>query len=226
MILDQRSADETRAGMLAATGESRKLLNAVSSAVGLANEAIVSREDTFRAVRRLLETLAAARPLVVVFDDIHWAEPTFLDLIDHIADWSREAPLLLLCIARPELIDQRAGWGGGKLNATTILLEPLSDEEAGSLMDGLLADAELSARTRARITAAAAGNPLFVEQSLALLAQDGADGVDEIMIPPTIQALLTPRLEQLPTGERVAAERASVIGKEFWRAALMQIGGE
>src|SRR5207244_6823158 len=109
-ILEQLAADETLAGMLAATGESRKLLNAVSSAVGLANEAIVSREDTYRAVRRLLETLAAARPLVVVFDDIHWAEPTFLDLIDHIADWSREAPLLLLCVARPELIDQRAGW--------------------------------------------------------------------------------------------------------------------
>jgi class 3 adenylate cyclase/tetratricopeptide (TPR) repeat protein len=222
-ILEQIALDERLAGLLLGDDDARKLLNAVSSAVGLADEAIVSREDTFRAVRLLLEHLAGKGPVVTVFDDIHWAEPTFLDLIDHVADWSREAPLLLLCMARPELLDHRSGWGGGKINATTILLEPLSNAESESLMDGLLTDADLSADVRERIAAAAEGNPLFVEQMLALIAQNGAD---DLTIPPTIQALLTTRLEQLPSGERVAAERASVIGKEFWCAALAQIGGE
>jgi class 3 adenylate cyclase/tetratricopeptide (TPR) repeat protein len=222
-MLEQIGADETLAQILAADDESRTLLNSVSSAVGLADQAIVSREDTFRAARFLLENFAARRPLVVIFDDIHWAEPTFLDLIDHITDWSRGAPILLLCMARPELLDHRPGWGGGKLNATTILLEPLSGEESESLIDCLLSDAALAAEVRERIAAAAEGNPLFVEQMLALIAQNGAD---DVTIPPTIQALLATRLEQLPSGERVAAERASVIGKEFWRTALAQIGGE
>ena len=221
-ILEQIALDESLASLLA-EDEARRLVNAVSSAVGFADEAIVSREDTFRAVRLLFEHLAGQRPVVVVFDDIHWAEPTFLDLVDHVADWSREAPILLLCIARPELLDHRPGWGGGKLNATTILLEPLSVDESESLMDGLLSDADLAAEVRERITAAAEGNPLFVEQMLALIAQEGAE---DVAIPPTIQALLATRLEQLPSGERVAAERASVIGKEFWRTALAQIGGE
>jgi len=225
-ILEQLGADGRLSGLLTADPESRALLNTISSAVGLADEAIVSREDTFRAVRRLFENLAGRRPLVVVFDDIHWAEPTLLDLIDHIADWSRGAPILLLCMARPELLDSRAGWGGGKMNAATILLEPLSHDESESLMDSLLADADLSADVRARIADAAEGNPLFVEQMLALLAQNGSEGNGDVVIPPTIQALLATRLEQLPSGERVAAERASVIGKEFWRTALAEIGGE
>src|SRR5919109_2928005 len=220
-LLEQIALDEGLASLLV-EDEARRLVNAVSSAVGFADEAIVSREDTFRAVRLLFEHLAGQRPVVVVFDDIHWAEPTFLDLVDHVADWSREAPILLLCIARPELLDHRPGWGGGKLNATTILLEPLSVDESESLMDGLLSDADLAAEVRERITAAAEGNPLFVEQMLALIAQEGAE---DVAIPPTIQALLATRLEQLPSGERVAAERASVIGKEFWRTALAQIGG-
>jgi class 3 adenylate cyclase/tetratricopeptide (TPR) repeat protein len=222
-MLEQIALNERLAALLAGDKDARKLVNSVSSAVGLADEAIVSREDTFRAVRLLLEHLAGESPLVAVFDDIHWAEPTFLDLIDHIADWSREAPILLLCMARPELLDHRPGWGGGKLNATTILLEPLSGDESETLMDGLLVDADLPGDVRERIAAAAEGNPLFVEQMLALIAQNGAD---DVTIPPTIQALLATRLGQLPSGERVAAERASVIGKEFWRTALAQIGGE
>ena len=222
-MLEQIAADEALAELFVGDDESRSLLNSVSSAVGFADQAIVSREDTFRSARLLFESLADKRPLVVIFDDIHWAEPTLLDLIDHVADWSRGAPILLVCMARPELLDARAGWGGGKLNATTILLEPLSEDESESLMDGLLADADLSSDLRERIAAAAEGNPLFVEQMLALIAQNGAE---DLTIPPTIQALLATRLEQLPSGERVAAERASVIGKEFWRTALAQIGGE
>ncbi len=225
-ILEQIASDEELGGLLAADQEARGLLNTVSAAIGFADEEVVTREGTFRAVRKLFESLAGSRPLIVVFDDVHWAEPTLLDLVDHIADWSREAPILLLCMARPEFLDSRSGWGGGKMNAATILLEPLSEDEAETLIENLLVGVDLSDQMRQRITASAEGNPLFVEQMLALLAQNGGNGNGDVVVPPTIQALLATRLEQLPSGERVAAERASVIGKEFWRTALVEIGGE
>jgi class 3 adenylate cyclase/tetratricopeptide (TPR) repeat protein len=224
-ILEQIAADDELGRLLAADQGARAQLNAVSGAIGLTDEPVVAREETFRSVRLLFEGLARNRPLIVVLDDLHWAEATFLDLVDHVADWSREAPILLLCMARPELLDLRAGWAGGKLNATTTLLEPLSEPEAELLIENLLVDVDLPVSLRDRITESAEGNPLFVEQMLALLAQDGTTNGD-VVVPPTIQALLATRLEQLPSGERVAAERASVIGKEFWRTALAEIGGE
>jgi len=223
-ILEQIATDAEIGRVIAADPEAPGLLNTVSTAIGLADEEVVSRDDTFRAVRRLFETFAGSSPLILIFDDVHWAEQTLLDLVDHIADWSREAPILLLCMARPEFLDFRPGWGGGKMNAATILLEPLSEDEAETLIENLLAGSDLSDQVRRRITASAEGNPLFVEQMLALLAQ--SDGNGEVVVPPTIQALLATRLEQLPSGERMAAERASVIGKEFWRTALIEIGGE
>jgi class 3 adenylate cyclase/tetratricopeptide (TPR) repeat protein len=225
-ILEQIAADADLRGALASDQQAREMLNTVTAAIGLTEEEVVAREDTFRAVRVLLETFARSRPLVLVLDDLHWAEPTLLDLVDHIADWSREAPILLLCLARPDLLDSRPGWGGGKLNATTILLEPLSAEEAEALIENLLVGIDLSDSLRGRILASAEGNPLFVEQMLALIAERGANGDGDIPVPPTIQALLATRLEQLLSVERVAAERASVIGKEFWRTALAEIGGE
>jgi len=223
-ILEQVATDAELGRVIAADPEAPGLLNTVSTAVGLADEEVVSREDTFRAARRLFETFAGSSPLILIFDDLHWAEQTLLDLVDHIADWSREAPILLLCMARPEFLDSRSGWGGGKMNAATILLEPLSEDEAETLIENLLAGSDLPDQVRQRITASAEGNPLFVEQMLALLAQSDSNG--EVVVPPTIQALLATRLEQLPSGERIAAERASVIGKEFWRSALLEIGGE
>src|SRR5947209_736116 len=115
--------------------------------------------ELFWTVRKRLEQAAAERPLVAVFDDIHWGEPTFLDLLDHISDLSRDAPILLLCLARPELLDDRPGWGGGKLNATTTLLEPLSRDETARLLTALGSD--LGSGVESRILDAAAGNPLF-----------------------------------------------------------------
>ena len=118
-----------------------------------------SPAETQLATRALLEERARDRPLVLVMDDLHWAEEPMLDLVEHVVDWSRAAPILVLCVARPELLDVRPGWGGGKLNATSILLEPLADAEARRLADGLLADLELDGETRARILATAAGQP-------------------------------------------------------------------
>jgi class 3 adenylate cyclase/tetratricopeptide (TPR) repeat protein len=200
-----------------------------------------SVEETFWAVRSFLEAVSQSAPLAVVFDDIHWGEPTFLDLIEHITDWAREAPILVLCLARPELLDDRAGWGGGKFNATTTLLEPLSDEECGDLIGNLLGRAALPEEARDRILAAAEGTPLFVEEMLSMLIDDGlvarvddrwvaTGALSDLRVPPTIQALLAARLDQLTGDERAAIQRAAVCGKQFHVGAVSALldadGGE
>jgi len=177
-------------------------------------------DDIALAVRRLFESAARSRPLVVLFDDLQWAEPTFLDLIEHVTDWARDAPLLILCLARPDLLELRPAWGGGKLNATTVLLEPLTETETDELIERLLGTAELSTGMHERIRGAAEGNPLFVEQMLAMV-QDSLG--EEVAVPPTIQALLAARLDQLPNGERVALERGAVEGQVFHRGAVQAL---
>ena len=179
-------------------------------------------------MRKLLEAQARERPLVVVFDDLHWAEPTLLDLVEHIADWCRDAPILLICLARPELLDDRPGWGGGKLNATSVLLEPLSDDESAELIENLLGRAGLADDVRSRITAAAEGNPLFVEEMLAMLIDDGLLERSNGDWVPTATSSRSPSRRRSrrcsPRGstgwaadERAVIERASVEGKVFHR---------
>ncbi len=177
-----------------------------------------SPEETAWAVRKLFEARAAETPLVVVFDDIHWGEETFLDLIEHVAGLSRGAPILLLCIARPELLDARPAWAGGLLNATTVLLEPLAPDEADELIGRLLGDDDLDPSLQARIRETAGGNPLFLEEMLAMLQEDDTDG--EVIVPPTIQALLAARLDQLAAGERGILECGAVEGEVFHRGAV------
>jgi class 3 adenylate cyclase/tetratricopeptide (TPR) repeat protein len=205
----------------------------VAGAIGLA-DGVGSAEETFWAVRKLLERQARMRPLVVVFDDVHWAEPTFLDLVEHVADWSRDAPMLVVCGARPELLDHRPNWGGGKLNAMSILLEPLTDSESDRLIENLLGRASLADEARARIKEAAEGNPLFVEEMLSMLIDDGllrrenggwrptADLAD-ISMPSTIQALLAARLDRLEHDERAIIDRAAVEGKVFHVGAVSEL---
>ena len=167
-------------------------------------------EEIFWAVRRLLQALARERPVVVVFDDVHWGEQTFLDLVDHITDWARDAPILLICLARAELLEERSAWAGGKLNSTSLLLEPLPDEACATLIENLL-DPTVPTVVKERIAHAAEGNPLFVEELVAMLVDEGALRRDEgrwvtttdlssMAVPPTIQALLDARLDRLPGG--------------------------
>jgi tetratricopeptide (TPR) repeat protein len=194
-------------------------------------------EDAFWAVRKLFEHLAHERPVVVVFDDIHWGEPTFLDLIEHLADWTRDAAVLVLCIARPELLEVRPGWGGGKMNATSILLEPLPGDEASRLVDNLLGRADIPQVARDRILEAAEGNPLFVEEMLAMLIDDGllrfedgawrsVEDLANVTVPPTIHLLLAARLDRLDAEERAVIERGSVEGKVFHSGAVATLSPE
>ena len=188
-------------------------------------------EDAFWAVRRILEHLARERPVVVVFDDIHWAEPTFLDLIEHLADWTRDAAVLVVCLARPELLDIRSGWGGGKMNASSILLESLPSDEASLLVDNLLGRADIPQTARERILETAEGNPLFVEEMLAMLIDDGllrfeegawrsVEDLANVTVPPTIHLLLAARLDRLDAEERAVIERGAVEGKVFHTGAV------
>jgi class 3 adenylate cyclase len=193
----------------------------------LGGQTASSPEEIAWAVRKLFEAAAARSPLVVVFDDVHWGEPVFLDLVEHIADFSRDAPILLLCMARPELLDRRSAWGGGKLNATNVLLEPLSADETEELIERLLSGALIDAALRARIMDAAGGNPLFVGEMLAMLADRGdGNGSAEIAVPPTIQALLASRLDQLEDSERRVLERGAVEGQVFHRGAVAALAPE
>jgi class 3 adenylate cyclase/tetratricopeptide (TPR) repeat protein len=178
---------------------------------------VTSSPEIAWAFRSLLEAVASERPLVCVFDDVHWGEETFLDLVEHVADLSRDAPILLLCIARPELLERRAAWAGGKVNATSVLLEPLAPEEADLMIDSL---AHLDPDLRERIREAAEGNPLFVEEMVALVKESG-DG--NVTVPPTIQALLAARLDQLDPSDRGVLERGAVEGRVFHRGAVQAL---
>ena len=196
-------------GSLAADDSARPLRSLLGESVGPA-----SADDIAWAFRKLLERKAEHLPLVCVFDDLHWGEETFLDLVEHVADLSRDAPILLLCIGRTELLERRSSWAGGKWNATTVLLEPLDREETGRLLAELGGvDDEL----RPRIVQAAEGNPLFLEEMLALV-RDSTSATLEV--PPTIQALLAARLDQLDPAERSVLEHGSVEGRLFHRGAI------
>jgi class 3 adenylate cyclase/tetratricopeptide (TPR) repeat protein len=176
-----------------------------------------SAEEIAWAFRKLLEEQAQERPLVCVFDDLHWGEQTFIDLVEHVADLSRGAPILLVCAARPELLEKRPGWGGGKWNATSVLLEPLDGAETEQLLDEL---GGAGGELRERIARAAEGNPLFLEEILALVRESG---YEDITVPPTIQALLAARLDQLDPDERAVLERGAVEGRVFHRSAVQAL---
>ncbi|HSD49682.1 MAG TPA: adenylate/guanylate cyclase domain-containing protein [Actinomycetota bacterium] len=205
----------------------------VSAAIGLGQaEGVI--QETFWAFRRLLEILAADRPLVAVIDDIHWAEPTLMDLLEYVTGFSRGSPLLLLCTARPELREAHPEWGR---SGTTVVLHPLGPSESEELIRNLIGYARLPAEVQARVVAAAEGNPLFVEEMLRMLIDDGLlrreDGqwvstvdLSEVSTPGTIQALIAARLDRLEEDERAVIQRASVVGKVFYWGAVTELSPE
>ncbi len=176
-------------------------------------------EELFLAVRQLLESVAAERPVILHVDDLQWAETMLLDLLDHVADMSRIAPMLVLCAARLELLDLRPGWGGGKLNATTALLGPLGAADSETLLEEL--SDKLDPEMRSQVLTASGGNPLFLEEMVALAREAGS-----VTVPATIDALLAERLERLASQERAILECAAVEGEVFHRRAVESLVGE
>jgi class 3 adenylate cyclase/tetratricopeptide (TPR) repeat protein len=207
-------------GMAEAMGDDRDATLVVERLHVLGGRGTAPPEELFWAVRRLFELIARERPLLVVLEDVHWAEPTLLDLVEHVSRWTRDAPILLLCVARPELLEERPQWDG-----VHVRLEPLSHGEATQLLDALDAGGILSTELRSRVTEVAQGNPLYAEQLVAMLADETRDAVELVTLPPTIQALLTARLDRLDPGEREVLQRAAVVGKEFWPGAVAALNG-
>ena len=219
-IAAQLTAGADTVGERLADGhEATPLAESLLEAIG-GSGASVDREEIFWATRRLFATLAADRPLVVFFEDVHWAEPTFLDLVDYLTEQTRDAPIFLVCIARPELLEQRPDWLRDRANASSLRLEPLSDADCETLIGNLARG--LAQETAARVLETAEGNPLFIEQLLAMLTEGERDDAQRA-IPPTIDALLSARLDRLGPGERAVISRASIVGKEFSAEATMDL---
>ena len=208
-LVEQASGERGLAELVAGLDDGPAVARAVATALGL--EEGPAGEETLWAFRRLFASLARERPLVVAVEDLHWGEPALLDLIDHLADWIRDAPVLILCLARPELLEMRPAWAGGKRNAISLTLSPLSPDESRELLT-LRGREELEDDELSRMSVAAGGNPLFLEQLLAHLDEQG--GGDRSM-PPAIQALLAARLDLLGAAERSILECGAVEGEVF-----------
>jgi predicted ATPase/class 3 adenylate cyclase len=236
-MLDAEPSSAAIAALLAHEERADLIAGLISEALGLSGTNAVGSEQTFWAVRRLFESLAQTRPLVVVFDDLQWAEPTFINLVDYVADHTRDAPVLLLCVARPELFDTRLDWGGGKRHAATTSLKPLHDDDTRRLIANLLGGDSLPDPVQMRIAGLAEGNALFTEELLAMLVDEKrlvrederwvvAGDLGDLRIPQEISAFLAARLERLPEGERTLLVRGSVEGALFHYGALRELSPE
>jgi class 3 adenylate cyclase/tetratricopeptide (TPR) repeat protein len=179
------------------------------------------RDSLFSAIRSLLESMASSQPLVIAFEDIHWADEGMLDLIEHLARWGR-GPLLLVCLARDELLDRRSDWGGGRRNATSIYLEPLSKDETEKLVVNLYGESNGNSELVSRVARRAGGNPLFAEEIVNRLQEGGADPET---LPETVHSVLAARLDSLDAFERRLLQHASVVGQNFWEGVLLDAAG-
>ncbi len=228
-IEENDSPDVARSRIAACVPDEEDVVERIASVVGL-SERQFPVEEVFWGTRKLLEALAGEIPLIVVFEDVHWAETTFLDLIERVAE-SLQAPVVILCAARPELDEERPYWGAAA-GSVRIELQPLSDEESARVVEGLLSS--LSESVRERIVEAAEGNPLFAEQLLSMLVDDrlvrqegdswvAVGDLGKLALPPTIQALLAARLDLLTDEERAVIEAASAVGYHFAQDALEEV---
>jgi class 3 adenylate cyclase/tetratricopeptide (TPR) repeat protein len=225
-------AKRNLAALLHAAPDSALIQQRLTGLLGI-SDVTPGIEEIFWGVRKLLEELAGRQPLVVVFEDIHWGEPTFLDLLEYLVDWLQGVPALLVCLARPELLEMRGEWLTGKANAVVVKVDPLGRPDTERLIQGLVGEAPLAEGAIAGIADVAEGNPLFVEETLRMLIDEGwlrrrngswsvAD-LSTLKIPPTIQSLLSARMDMLNEGERAVIERASVVGRVFWWGAVSDL---
>ena len=212
-----------------------ELVPQIGALVGAGDPRSLGREDLFDAWRRFLERLSARYPLVLVFEDIHWADDGLLDFIEHLADWA-QGPIFTVALARPELFEARPTWGGGKRNAVSIYVDPLSPDESSVMLDDLLTGA-LTDQLARTIVELSEGNPLYVEELVRKLIDDGvlrateaarwevAKPVSELELPRSIQALIAARLDGLPEDEKALLQDAAVVGRVFWAGTVAALSG-
>ncbi len=231
-----QEAQDKISALLRDDDNARSMAQQVTGLLGI-SEAVTRPDETFWTIRRLLEGIASSSPLVVTFDDIHWGESTFLDLIEYLGSFSHGHPLLLICIARPELAEVRPNWGATVPGARTLTLDALDAGESELLISNLLGEAELSEDVSTYVVRAAEGNPLFAEEMLRMLVDDGflrrdngrwasSDDLSTIPVPPTIHALLNARLDRLEPPERDVVECAAVMGQTFSGRAVSELSSE
>ena len=226
---------ETALGKLGSlAGPEAGAVERVASAIGLSGAQFPVHE-VFWGARRLVEAIGARRPVALAFEDVHWAETTFLEFVEYLAQ-EAEAPVLLICLARPEFLEMREGWGE-RTDGIRIALEPLGEADVGRVVEQLLGDAQVDEDVRARIAVASEGNPLFVEQLLEMMVEEGllrrdgetwvaAGDLSTVSMPPTIHALLAARLESLSPEEREVIGAASVVGQQFVEGAVEELVSE
>ncbi len=238
-ILDSDSPEQAAAKLDRAIGVSdgeREWFRArLGPLVGLEGGDPVEREEAFTAWRRYLESIVGDRPGVLVFEDLHWADQALLEFIEHVAEWAENSPMLLVCTARPELYERHPNWAGGKRNATTITLDPLTDEETARLVAALLEQTVLPAEVQAAILERSGGNPLYAEEFIRMLKDRGQlvrtaatwelVGDGELSAPDGVHALIAARLDTLSPERKSLLQDAAVIGKTFWAGAVAEMGG-
>jgi class 3 adenylate cyclase/tetratricopeptide (TPR) repeat protein len=227
-ILEQDPPDEVAAKVrqsvneaLGETSDVSWVASHVLSLLGLGGEAEMAgdrRNEGFAAWRRFLEALAEQRPLVLVFEDLHWADESLLDFVDELVDWVTDVPLLIVATARPELLERRPNWSGGKLDATMLALQPLSDEQTALLLGNLLGSPVLASESQVQLLERAGGNPLYAEQFSDLYLETGSTA--ELQLPETLQGIIAARLDGLRETEKELLQDAAVVGKVFWATAV------
>jgi class 3 adenylate cyclase/tetratricopeptide (TPR) repeat protein len=213
-------------GLIDEEGDAQRVQAQLRPLIGVAGDGEArgaGRGEAFAAWRRFFEAMAERRPLVMVFEDLHWADDALLDFVDELVDWAGGVPLLVLVTARPELLARRPGWGGGKPNAVTISLSPLSDEETARLVRSLLGRSLLPVETQTALLERAGGNPLYAEEFVALVQERGLGAESTSALPESVQGILSARLDALSGEDKTLLQSAAVLGRVFWTGALAHV---
>jgi class 3 adenylate cyclase/tetratricopeptide (TPR) repeat protein len=219
---DPAQAENKLGQTLMGVDDAEWLQTRLAPLVGLAGGGDTDREESFRAWLRFIESIAGRGPLVLLFEDLHWADDALLEFVERLVDWSSGLPILVLCSGRPELYESHPAWGGGKRNSTTVSLSPLSQEETSRLVAALLDAALLPADTQAALLERAGGNPLYAEEYVRLFLERGS--AEDLPLPDTVQGLIAARLDTLPPDRKALIQDAAVVGKVFWIGALVAMG--
>jgi class 3 adenylate cyclase/tetratricopeptide (TPR) repeat protein len=244
-ILDSDPAEQAAAkltrtvhALLTDEAEAAWVLGQLGPLVGLGGDTEAGggrQAEAFAAWRRFVEAVAEQGPAVLVVEDLHWADETLLDFLDHLVDWAAEVPLLVVGTARPELLSRRPGWGGGKPNAANLSLAPLSEADTARLVGGLLGQALLPAELQATLLARSGGNPLYAEEYVRMLADRGflkkikgswrLERTADLPVPESVQHVIAARLDTLSLEEKALLQDAAVLGKVGWLGALTALAG-